>query len=59
MIVLNVMLVGTPQSPLIVDLLREDSRSLDQFEWKDRISKEKGIKLLILTQKSQSTEIGS
>jgi hypothetical protein len=43
-IVLNVMLVGTPQSSLIVDLLRDHSRPMDQVEWKDRISKAKGMK---------------
>jgi hypothetical protein len=33
--VLNAVLVGTPQSSLIFDLLEDNSRPLDQVEWKD------------------------
>jgi hypothetical protein len=41
-IVLNIVLLGTPQSSLIIDLLWEHSQSLDQVEWKDRVSHKEG-----------------
>jgi hypothetical protein len=36
-IVLNVVLVRTPQSSLNVDMIQENSRLLDQVEWMDKV----------------------
>jgi hypothetical protein len=43
---LNHSQVVVPQSSLIINMLRESSRPLDHFKWKDRISGEKRVENL-------------